>query len=279
MLLYCSEGTYDEFIKATIHGELDIVKQYIENKSLPDKIYIDAFHTACYFNRFNIVKYILDNSIETNKILDIYGFDNYFLFQQACKRDDIYILKYLFEYIMKYNILYYYEDTYKYNDVFVDIFKIACRNRNLNIIKYVIELYEKYNIRFDIIKCSFSIISIFDRLYTPHGYNYGDELIKYMKYLNTHNYNFTKYMYFTNLYSFMTDKYTFSNTYTQKSIECQSFIFVNCYKKNIIKKNIIKGRYPDITRYLVNNNIINFIIDYKKGLQPCKYSLDYVYVI
>jgi len=234
MILYSNFETrhdkYNKYNKAVIGDKLEIVKWYITHKCISYKLYIDTFHTACYYGHSDIVKYILDYSIKQNKILNILNIfedDYYALFYKACALDDTTILKFLFTYMIKYNIPDYYKNMSKYKEIFISIFNISFRRKILNIIKCLIELYEKYNIKFDIIKCSYDIIKIFD------CYDSDNEFVKYIIYLNTHNYNYTKYMYFQSKNVFLNGGYKINGN---SMLYGQSVICALCNKKNMTKK-------------------------------------------
>ena len=70
----------------------------------------------------------------------------------------------------KYNILDYYKNTPKYQEIFIRIFDIACEDKKLSIIKCIIDLYKKHNISFDIVRCSYNIIQLLC-YYNPKNYN------------------------------------------------------------------------------------------------------------
>ena len=260
---------HDNFIRAYMYNDIETIKICMNTGYISNKLCTEAFHTACYYGYSDIVKFILDNSIITGNIFSTFRYEDYYLFYQACKIDDNSILKYLFEYMIKYNILDYYKNTPKYQEIFIRIFDIACEDKKLSIIKCIIDLYKKHNISFDIVRCSYNIIQLLC-YYNPKNYNLqcdsDSEIVKYIIYLNKHNYNYTKYLYCKKSAVYITNGYKFSKyDFTQ----CPLYFFV-CHKRNIFKY-----KYYRSNRFVINNNPVN----YKYNTDVYIYLFDYVIFI
>jgi len=260
-LYIMDEINYDKLIKAYTNGNIEIIKYYTKHCDIPINLYIEILRIACYYGYSNIVEYILKYNIKSNNNILILGsFSNLlYLFEQAGRRNNIYILKYLFEYIIKYNIASYYSKENVYRGVFNEIFFVVIDCNILSIIKYIIELYDKYNININMFLCCSNIMFLWGSCAKQ-----DNTICKYLININKHNYNYVKYIHFNSIYIYC--PFYFNNGNIRDTKWAMPYLmFSICNKKNILK-------YSPYGIYIINNNRIkygfahfeskNYLIDY-----------------
>jgi len=204
---------YDSLIYAIETNDLDYVRLMLENRK-ERKSWLDtlrynlykninihdgeehALQTACSYNRYDIVKYLIEIGEKLNSKINIHvGYD--YAIIHFCYDGNIEMVKYLIEY------------CYRINDNFTNEFYSktiligSCTSCNLELVKYIIEYCEKIN---DKIQLKYFI----DSLYNCNKQPCTNDILDYLFYLMKHNYytiNSRKYLRYKYLNRYIATKY------------------------------------------------------------------------
>lgn len=190
-------------------------------------------------------------------------YDNSYIFhtvsedivRASCYTENIEFIHYICTYILKHNMKLIFNETHERENTFC----VACKSENIEIVKYILELSEKINNKIDI---HISTNYVFLDNYKTYEGRYC--ILKYLFYLNKHNYNTQKYNLCFNYYNIWgkcPDRLIFEHFILKYS----DLYFI---RKNINIINKIKCEYDyiDISRY-IDNETINNIMACKKHVE------------
>jgi len=247
-----SNSFIEEIYKGNIIAVKSILDNRIEQKTWFDTIRYNlyknidihdsdeyAFYTACKFNRYDIVKYLIETGEKLNSKINIHVRYDYAI-THFCYDGNMEMVKYLIEYCFRINDDCsddFYNETLLYE---------ACNSSNLDVLKYIVEHCEKVNIRIrinDNIILTESIMPLSSKL----NEHYTNDIIDYIFYLVKHNYYKSNRQFITHhsranryivkknitrkckIEKYKQVKYIFNNTmYVDTMIQSNNYTFIYC---------------------------------------------------
>lgn len=211
------------FILSCDDGYVDIIKYLIEYENINKQKDIDyGLKSAAYRGHVNIIKYLIDHINKSRSQINIYLPDEN-IFMLACINDRYSIIKYLIEYC---------KNICRIINIDDECIKITYLHCYIKIFIYLIEYGEYVNNKFD--------INIINNIIFSQQLDYYEGL-KYLIYLNKHNYrNTTKYI---------VNNYVLNYIVVNKCIKQQH----NKHTYVYIVNNIIKNNM-----YILSTNGINY---------------------